>query len=292
MKTFLIVTNKCKDSELELTNEISEYLMRGGADVKRVLRNAEGTDDERIFTEGIDMIIVLGGDGTFLRVARECAGEDVPILGVNLGALGFLAETGTEDLKKSLDRLMSGEYAVSKRMMLEAVISRSAKSSCVADRLSMSDNVNISPALNDITITRCGSLQIMRFSVYVNDKLLCDLNADGIIVSTPTGSTGYNMSAGGPIVEPEASLIVLTPICAHTLNSRSIVLSADDRVEIVIGAGREDSVIEVEASADGCDKVKMNTGDRITVVRSGYTCQAVRLSPDSFLQTLHRKLGE
>ncbi len=284
MKRFLIVTNKCKDKELALTERISDYLKAQGVDVSIALRNVQGRDDDCVRTEDTDAIIVLGGDGTFLQVARECADKDVPLLGVNLGALGFLAETSPEDVERALDRLISGEYDISRRMMLEAVIVKGTSGT--------SQNINISPALNDITITRCGSLQIMRFSVYVNGKLLCDLNADGVIVSTPTGSTGYNMSAGGPIVEPEASLILLTPICAHTLNSRSIVLSADDRVEIVIGAGRENSVIEVEASADGSDKVLMSTGDRIRVVRSGYTCQAVRLSPDSFLQTLHRKLGE
>ena len=281
MKNYLIVTNSCKDKDNKLTDKIASFLKFKGASVRNVIRNAEGREDDKIDPEGIDGIIVLGGDGTFLSVARECADKDVPIMGVNLGTLGFLAETSSDEIEEALDRLLNDKYDISRRMMLEAKIDTEDHKS-----------ISLSPALNDITITRCGSLQIMRFTIFVNGKLLSNLCADGMIVSTPTGSTGYNMSAGGPIVKPDADIIVLTPICAHTLNTRSIVLGADDKVEITIGAGRENSVIEVEASSDGSDKVLMHTGDRITVVRSKYTSSVVKLKNDSFLQTLHRKLGE
>ncbi len=281
--TFLIVTNKSKDKSMGLTERMAIYLEKNGVIVKRAIRNVEGEADEKINTEGVDVVIVLGGDGTFLRTARECAGSGVPILGVNLGALGFLSETAPEDMEIAMDRLIAGEYEVSRRMMLKGSIERADKS--------MGDAA-ISPALNDITVTRCGSLQIMKFAIFVNGKELSNLCADGIIVSTPTGSTGYNMSAGGPIVEPEASLIVLTPICAHTLNSRSIVLSAQDEVEVVIGGGREGATVEVEASSDGSDRVRLYTGDRIKITRSEYISNVVRLSKDSFLQTLHQRLGE
>lgn len=280
MRSFLIVTNKCKDEELKLTDRIESYLLSKGMTVRKALRNVEGQEDERLITDGIDGVIVLGGDGSFLQVARECAGSDVPILGVNLGAIGFLTEAHPDDIENALDRLIQGEYEVSNRMMLSAqVISGTGD-----------NNGGVRPALNDITITRCGSLQLMRFYIYVNDRFLCDLGADGVIVATPTGSTGYNMSAGGPIVEPEASLIVLTPVCAHTLNSRSIVLSADDRITVEIGEGRSGRSIEVEASADGCDKVLLHTGDKITIYRSEYTSSVLKLNKDNFLQTLHRKL--
>ncbi len=281
--TFLIVTNKSKDRGMGLTERMAIYLEKCGIIVKRAIRNSEVGDDDKISTEGVDVVIVLGGDGTFLRTARECAGSGVPILGVNLGALGFLSETAPEDIESAMDRMIAGEFEVSKRMMLKASI----------DRADPADGeASMSPALNDITVTRCGSLQIMRFSIFVNGKELSNFNADGIIVSTPTGSTGYNMSAGGPIVEPEADLIVLTPICAHTLNSRSIVLSAQDTVEIVIGEGRDGNRAEVEAAADGSERVRLYTGDKISIRRSEYTSNVVRLSKDSFLHTLHQKLGE
>ncbi len=290
MRKILIVTNKCKDMDLSITDRIAGYLKSKGAEVSTALRNVKDREDDSVRTEGTDAIIVLGGDGTFLQVARECADKDIPILGVNLGTLGFLAEVAVDDIEASLDRLLAGEYEISRRMMLSAEVTPADDNKGVDG--AMRGVRQISPALNDITITRCGSLQIMRFTIYVNDRMLCNLSADGIIVATPTGSTGYNMSAGGPIVEPEAGLIVLTPICAHTLSSRSIVLSADDKVEIEIGAGKEDSCIEVEASSDGSDKMLVHTGDRVRVVRSRYTSSVVRLSKDSFLQTLHRKLGE
>ncbi len=283
MKSFLIVTNKCKDNDLKLTDRISSYLMSKGATVKTAMRNVEGRQDDRVDTEGIDGIIVLGGDGSFLQVARECAGSGVPILGVNLGAIGFLAEAYPDNIESSLDRLLTDDYEVSNRMMLTASINEKGNDTGVI-------NANITPALNDITITRCGSLQIMKFNIYVNDRFLCELRADGVILATPTGSTGYNMSAGGPIVEPQADIIVLTPICAHTLNIRSIVLSPDDEVTVEIGPGRAGASIEVEASADGCDKVKLHTGDKITISRSGSTSSVIKLSKDNFLQTLNKKL--
>jgi NAD+ kinase len=283
MKSFLIVTNKCKDNDLKLTDRISSYLMSKGATVKTAMRNVEGRQDDRVDTEGIDGIIVLGGDGSFLQVARECAGSGVPILGVNLGAIGFLAEAYPDNIESSLDRLLTDDYEVSNRMMLTASINEKGNDTGVI-------NANITPALNDITVTRCGSLQIMKFNIYVNDRFLCELRADGVILATPTGSTGYNMSAGGPIVEPQADIIVLTPICAHTLNIRSIVLSPDDEVTVEIGPGRAGASIEVEASADGCDKVKLHTGDKITISRSGSTSSVIKLSKDNFLQTLNKKL--
>ncbi|MCR5398045.1 MAG: NAD(+)/NADH kinase [Lachnospiraceae bacterium] len=283
MKSFLIVTNKCKDNDLKLTERISSYLMSKGATVKTAMRNVEGRQDDRVDTEGIDGIIVLGGDGSFLQVARECAGSGVPILGVNLGAIGFLAEAYPDNIESSLDRLLTDDYEVSNRMMLTASINEKGNDTGVI-------NANITPALNDITVTRCGSLQIMKFNIYVNDRFLCELRADGVILATPTGSTGYNMSAGGPIVEPQADIIVLTPICAHTLNIRSIVLSPDDEVTVEIGPGRAGASIEVEASADGCDKVKLHTGDKITISRSGSTSSVIKLSKDNFLQTLNKKL--
>ena len=150
----------------------------------------------------------------------------------------------------------------------------------------------VSSALNDITITRCGSLQIIRFSVYVNHKFLCKMSADGIILATPTGSTGYNMSAGGPIAEPGAQLLILTPICAHTLNSRSIILKSEDVVEIMIERGRDGSELTVEASFDANEKVSMMTKDILRICKSNRTATIVKLDERSFLEALHRKMSE
>ncbi len=147
-------------------------------------------------------------------------------------------------------------------------------------------------ALNDIVISRSGSLQIIKFHIYVNGQFLHDYQADGMIVTTPTGSTGYNLSAGGPLVEPRAKLIVLTPICPHSLNQRSIVLSPEDVVEIEIPAGREERVQTVEASFDGSHVIPLSTGDKIRIVRSEKVTDFIRLNQVSFLEVLHRKMSD
>ena len=145
-------------------------------------------------------------------------------------------------------------------------------------------------ALNDIAITRRGSLQIISFHIYVNGQLLHVCHADGILVATPTGSTGYNLSAGGPIVEPHAQLILLTPICPHTMSSRPIVLSAEDEVVIEIGENKKGIVQEVEACFDGSVKMAMFAGDRMEIRRAGKVTEMLKLSQDSFVEVLHKKM--
>ena len=151
---------------------------------------------------------------------------------------------------------------------------------------------HISPALNEIAIIRCGTLQIIKLNIFVNGKFLCQWKADGIILSTPTGSTGYNMSAGGPLVEPGAGLLLLTPVCAHTLNARSIVLRADDEVVVEIAHGRGGSKLVVEANSDGSEQFIMETGDRISIRRAKQTTTIIKLSKASFLEMLHKKMSD
>lgn len=283
MKTFLIITNISKDPELIFTKRITAYLESKGAAVNTAVRRIDEIrtkNRETVILQDTECILVLGGDGTLLQAARDTAGTNIPIMGINFGTLGFLAEVEKNHFEDAIDRLLKGEYDIQKRMMLSANI--------------MHNNIKqeISPALNDITITRCGSLQIIRFSIYVNGQFLCKLSADGVIVATPTGSTGYNMSAGGPIVEPGADLIVLTPICAHTLNSRSIILRAEDEIVIQIDKGRDQTTLTVEANSDGSEKVTMVTNDRITISKSDKITSIVKLNRVSFLETLHKKMSD
>ena len=283
MRNFLIITNLTKDPDLELTKYIETYVKKNGANSSTVIRGvdkAKEKEQELFFSKDTDCILVLGGDGTLLQAARDTAGKNIPIMGINLGTLGFLAEVEKNHVDEAIIRLLQGEYQTEKRMMLCGSI------------MHKDDVCSISPALNDITITRCGSLQIIRFSIYVNHNFLCKLSADGMIVATPTGSTGYNMSAGGPIVEPSASLIVLTPICAHTLNARSIILSAEDEIEILIDRGRDGTKLTVEANSDGNEKATMMTGDKILISKSDKTTTIIKLNRVSFLETLHKKMGD
>ena len=280
MKNFHIITNEIKDKDLHITTGLQQIIKENGGTSQVFLLEEKGKClAEEAFLTDADCALVLGGDGTLLRVAKEASKKKIPVLGVNLGTLGFLAEVETNRMDQAIVKLMAGEYLTEERLMLEGRIFK--KNDC--DKASV--------ALNDITTTRSGSLQIIHFSIYVNHKFLCSMSADGVILSTPTGSTGYNMSAGGPIAEPGAQLLILTPICAHTLNSRSIILRSDDVVEIVIDSGRNGSELTVEASFDGNETEAMVTGDTLRICRSESTTTIVKLDERSFLEALHRKMS-
>ncbi len=318
MKHFLIYTNRQKDRELATTKRICDFLRLKGKRVTVMAqgicgsgedsrqapwRRAEGGavwpyqdpgrdgDAERSrqrpepgsSLEGpadADCMIVLGGDGTVLQAARLTKMLRVPIIGVNLGTLGYMTEVEVPNLEESLERLIAGDYVQESRMML-------------GGRATFADGRREEGwALNDIVISRSGPLQIIKFNIYVNGQFLNDYSADGVIVTTPTGSTGYNLSAGGPLVEPGARLIVLTPICPHSLNQRSIVLSPEDVIEIQIPARGESGNQNVEASFDGNHVIPLGTGDRLRIVRSEETTEFLKLGQGSFLDVLHRKMKE
>ena len=225
-------------------------------------------------------MIVLGGDGTVLQAARLTKRLRIPIIGVNLGTLGYLTEVEVLNLEESLERLVAGEYEQESRMMLNGKVT-------FADGGEAEDW-----ALNDIVISRSGPLQIIRFNIFVNGQFLNDYSADGVIVTTPTGSTGYNLSAGGPLVEPGARLIMLTPICPHSLNQRSIILSPEDVIEIEIPKRSEGGIQTVEANFDGSHVIPLRAGDRLRIVRSRETTEFLRLNQVSFLEVLHKKMQE
>ncbi len=288
MKHFLIYTNRHKDKRLETTERICRYLESRGQ--RATVRTNEGDWKERIVKDtddipedipkDIDCMIVLGGDGTVLQAARETKKLHIPIIGVNLGTLGYMTEIEPTNLEEALERLIAGDYEQESRMMLNG-------------KAQLADgNTEEGWALNDIVITRSGSLQIIQFNIYVNGQFLNGYKADGMIVTTPTGSTGYNLSAGGPLVEPKAKLIVLTPICPHSLNQRSIILSPEDVIEIEIPEGREGRVQTVEASFDGTHVIPLCTGDRIRIVQSEKITEFIQLNRVSFLEVLHKKMSD
>ena len=274
MEHFVIYTNLHKDSKLTVTNRIRNYLIAHSKQC--VLWDGETAEEER---KDADCMIVLGGDGTMLQAARDVQKWNLPLIGVNLGTLGYMTEIELSALEESLDLLMNGQFEVESRMML---------SGKVEGRQGTEEDL----ALNDIVISRSGSLQIIKFNILVNGQFLNNYSADGVIVTTPTGSTGYNLSAGGPIVEPKARLIMITPICPHTLNQRSIILSPEDVIEIEISEGREGCVQTVEANFDGNHVVPMHTGERIKIVQSEKTTDIIQLNKVSFLEVLHKKLSE
>lgn len=285
MKHFLIYTNRHKDKDMATTGHISAYLGQRGQRVSVLSEDGIWQEQGAVVREvrglppDADCMIVLGGDGTVLQAVHEMAERSIPIIGVNLGTLGYMTEIEPSGLEAALERLIAGDCEQESRMMLKgrAILGQG--------------QTRESWALNDIVIARSGSLQIIKYRIYVNGQFLNEYEADGVIVTTPTGSTGYNLSAGGPLVEPKAKLIMLTPICPHSLNQRSLILSAEDCIEIEIPQGREEMKQAVEASFDGSFAVPLGMGDRMRIVRSERVTNFIRLNQVSFLETLHRKMS-
>ncbi len=268
---------------MKATARIRDYLEANGA-------FCEVAEDERFsdkngsreysykIPNNVECCIVLGGDGTMLQAAGNVLGKNIPLIGVNLGTLGYMAEVELSDAESAMDKLLNDEYEIEDRMMLQGVL-------CQGEEKGV-----INYALNDIVIARCSSLQVFNFNVYVNDLPLSSYQADGIILSSPTGSTAYNMSAGGPIVDPRARIMLLTPICPHAATARTIVLSENDKVTIEIGKGRGDSVQRLEASLDGGRRMIMESGDRIDITAARQVTKILKLSSESFLNILRKKL--
>ncbi len=284
MKYFYVIANRTREGAAAAAGFIRDYLQKLGmvcvVDTGTPKPDRGGYTYREQVSPEVDCIIVLGGDGTLLQAAVDLAELDIPFLGINMGTLGFLTEVGRDGIEGALQKLVDGEFSIEKRMML---LGRSYGAQGPEDE---------ARALNDIVITRKGSLQIINLNIYVNSQLLHQFHGDGVIVATPTGSTGYSLSAGGPIVEPQAEMILLTPICPHSMQNRSIVLSSRDKVTVEIESSREGEVQEVEAIFDGCHKAALRTGERIEIRKSQKTTGIVKLSQVSFLEVLHRKLSK
>ncbi len=282
MKHFLIITNKHKDTDRKLTKELSAYIEKKGGSCHCFFSSGdnafEAAPKASEIPEETECVLVLGGDGTLIRAASMLVDSRIPLIGVNLGNLGYLCELESGNVFTAIDQLMAGEYVVENRMMLEGYGVTAGKNSekCIA--------------FNDIVIHRVGSLSVVRLSVYVNGEFLNAFRADGIIVSTPTGSTGYNMSAGGPIVDPKAQMILITPINPHTLNARSIVIGADDEVVVELNERRSQRDEAVEVSFDGDNAVRLEVGDRFVIRKAKETARICKLSKESFLEILSKKM--
>ena len=285
MDRFYIIPNSAKDPELTFSNMIIDYLEEHGArcHVQKITEKMEGpyhyTDPDGI-PEDTQCIIVLGGDGTLLQAARDMVHLDIPLLGINLGTLGFLAEVDKNSVYPALDRLLTDDYELEERMMLEGKIYR-------GDEL-----VGKDIALNDIVIAREGPLRVVRFKNFVNDEYLNSYNADGIIISTPTGSTGYSLSVGGPIVSPSGEMTIMTPIAPHTLNSRSIVFPAEDVITVEMGEGRHQDCEKGLASFDGDSEIPMITGDKIVIRKAEVKTRILKLNHLSFVEVLRQKMRD
>ena len=261
---------------------VAQEIMAKFGRVAEVLLNEEAALEigyEKAFElehvgEGAGLIIVLGGDGTLLSVARQLKGRDVPILGVNLGGLGFLTETSLEELPEVLASVMQGEYSLSRRTMLSVAVRR--KGELVFD-------VSV---LNDAVITKDALARIIDIETFVNDEYLTTYRTDGLILSTATGSTGYSLAAGGPILHPSLTHIVVTPICPHMLTNRPILLPGEAALRAIL-LSKDERVI---LTLDGQIGFPLEFGDEVTVKKSPYAVSLIMSKSRGYFEVLRTKL--
>jgi len=280
MKNFVIITNLHKDPDLKISNQVMEYIkVKGGnaINLHSFSPSVEKFEDlcyDKI-PEDTDCIIVMGGDGTMIRVVRKTRKTDIPIIGINLGTLGYLCELDTNTMYQGIDKLLSGECIVEKRLMVKGYRKNETQGRT---------------ALNDIVVHSTGWLAILRINVYVNGQFLATYEGDGVLISTPTGSTGYNLSAGGPIIEPGANILALTPINAHNLNSKGIILRADDVIEVELVPRRSAKDDTAYVSCDGDRFTTLNAGDRFVIERAVHTIKICKVNKQSFLEIMRKKM--
>jgi NAD+ kinase len=223
----------------------------------------------------IHLAIVVGGDGSMLHVARNLAPHGVPLIGVNLGRLGFLTDIPTERMEEDLARILDGDFKTEERILLEAEVLRGGKVQCSAN------------ALNDVVINKGALARLIEFETYVDGELVNSTRADGVIIATPTGSTAYALSAGGPILHPTLPAIVLVPICPHTLSDRPLAVGSDSRIEIVMSSTSQQSA---HVTLDGQTNFAIHDQDRVRVRRAGRAVTLIHPTRRNHYEVLRVKL--
>jgi NAD+ kinase len=229
--------------------------------------------DAAALARQVDLLLVFGGDGTMLRAAREIAGSHTPILGINIGSLGFLTAVPSDELAFALQHVWKGEFSFESRMLIQAT------GHCNGQKVEQ-------PALNDLVISRGIATRLIELEVRVNGDALTSYRCDGLIISSPTGSTAYSLAAGGAVVFPTAQVLELTPVCPHTLSNRSLILPQSALIEVKVVSTRPATIL----SADGQVVSELAAGDLLTFCRSRRTVRLMHLAGSSFCETLRRKL--
>ena len=279
MRNFVLITNAYKDKELRLSNKIISYIHKRGGKASVCISNARDPREKNFelseIPEDTECILVLGGDGTLIRAATRVESLQIPLIGVNLGTLGYLCELEEATVFAALDHLMEDDYMLEERIMLTG--------KKVGDSVS-----NL--ALNDVVIHWSGDMSMLQLLVYVNGEFLTTYHGDGIIVATPTGSTGYNMSTGGPIVDPKAHILLLTPMNADDQNCKRIELGAEDTVEIEIGSRNFQKNEKACVSFDGDTKVYLKERERVQVSQASHIVRICKISKRSFLEIMRKKM--
>lgn len=281
MKRIAVIPNDGKDIGLANTKILVEFLCDKAQiymdETYKVLgMNVTYVPAAKLYDHA-QYAIVLGGDGTILQTASKCAKKNIPVLGINLGKIGFMTEVEMDDIEASLTKLLNDVFVIEKRMMMKAEIRKQ-------------NNVQFSfHALNDIVVSKSAGEKLICIELSTDGEAVNRYRADGLIIATPTGSTGYSISAGGPVVDPCMRLYVATPICAHMLSVRSAVLSSDKVMKINLNSdfGGSDAVV----TADGDVQGSINDCDEVIITESEYDFELIRIGEQSFYDTLIKKLS-
>ncbi len=272
-----VVAKRSSREAVQAASQVVDWLHRRGLEVTADEAVSAGAGSEPVTAfdaaSAHDLVVVLGGDGTLLSIARSL-GDGVPILGVNLGSLGFLTEVGRAELYPALVSLLAGRYRLEERSLLDVRLERAAGDGA-AWRV-----------LNDAVIAKSALARIIELTFRIDGHLLAACRSDGLIISTPTGSTAYNLSAGGPILDPQLPVVVLTPICPHTLSLRPVVVPDSSVIEVTLETPDE----EVFLTLDGQEGTPLNEGDRVRVRRSDAKVRLVKTTGRSFYDGLRDKL--
>lgn len=278
IKVVGLVPNIYKDNVLEAAGKLSAWLQEQGVSVVLLTEDASvlGLEDlgraRTLFTDGLDMILALGGDGTVLRAVDLAYERSTPLLGINLGRMGFLTAFGQSEMYEALGRVLAGEYIVQQRTLLECSIHRPGWERTYH-------------ALNEIVVGRTTLRRMVRLEVYINGEYFNFYTGDGLIFSTATGSTAYSLSAGGPILEPNLNCILMTPICSHSLMARSVVLAEQDTVEIKFPPQK----VNPSISIDGREELQLEPGQIIELRTSSRALPLVKLPGYSFFGLVRQK---
>lgn len=276
-----LIVNRKKNKSAEAVNTVCNWLKEHHVDYifdqdsAKILGGSNTGKTYEELIEYADLIIVFGGDGTFLKTARDFANEDIPILGVNLGSLGFLTDIMLNELESSLKKLINKDYKIEERMILKGEVIR--KGEVVKDTI----------AINDLVINKGSFSRIINLETYINDEYLGTYPGDGLIIACPTGSTAYSLSAGGPIVNPELDSLIITPICPHTLHSRSIVAKDDQEIKVKVSADHEDIMLTV----DGQEFFSLSDNDMVRINKSDLVVKLIKLDGYNFYQILRSRLN-
>ena len=282
MKKIGLIPNMKKEKALEITRELYEKFSKHNLEVYLTCEGAKAIGNEKsgakpdVIAEHAELLIVLGGDGTLLKVARDYAKHDIPILGINVGKVGFLTEIEIGEVNGYIDDIVKDNFEIKERVMLETSVVRNNNKLCKFI------------ALNDIVISKGSFSKLVELKTYIDDSYLEKYPGDGLIVATSTGSTGYSLSAGGPVINPDLDAILITPICPHILHGRSVIVSPKEKINVKVSTNYAHVVLTI----DGQQGFTLQDGDEVIMKSSEHTTKIVKFNKRSFYDVLNHNLVE